>query len=78
MTDLKWWETAVIYQIYPRSYQDSNGDGIGDLPGITSRLDYIAGLGVDAIWISPFLRSPQTMPSSASASVVYVLTFISG
>ena len=59
MTDLKWWETAVIYQIYPRSYQDSNGDGIGDLPGITSRLDYIAGLGVDAIWISPFLRSPQ-------------------
>ena len=58
-TALKWWETAVIYQIYPRSYQDSNGDGIGDLPGITSRLDYIAGLGVDAIWISPFFKSPQ-------------------
>ena len=57
--DLKWWETAVIYQIYPRSYQDSNADGIGDLPGITSRLDYIAGLGVDAIWISPFFKSPQ-------------------
>lgn len=56
---LKWWETAVIYQIYPRSYQDSNDDGIGDLPGITTRLDYIAKLGVDAIWISPFFKSPQ-------------------
>ena len=56
---LKWWETAVIYQIYPRSYMDLNADGIGDLPGITSRLDYIAGLGVDAIWISPFFASPQ-------------------
>ena len=59
MSNLKWWETAVIYQIYPRSYQDSNGDGIGDLKGITSRLEYIAGLGVDAIWISPFFMSPQ-------------------
>ncbi len=56
---LSWWETAVIYQIYPRSYQDSNDDGVGDLPGITTRLDYIAGLGVDAIWISPFFKSPQ-------------------
>jgi len=56
---LKWWETAVIYQIYPRSFQDSNNDGIGDLPGITSRLDYIANLGVDAVWISPFFKSPQ-------------------
>jgi len=59
MQNLKWWETAVIYQIYPRSFQDSNGDGIGDLPGITSRLEYIANLGVDAIWISPFFDSPQ-------------------
>lgn len=56
---LKWWETAVIYQIYPRSFQDTGADGIGDLPGITARLDYIAGLGVDAIWISPFFKSPQ-------------------
>ncbi len=56
---LRWWETAVIYQIYPRSFQDSNNDGIGDLPGISTRLDYIANLGVDAIWISPFFRSPQ-------------------
>ena len=59
MSKLKWWETAIIYQIYPRSFQDSNGDGVGDLPGITSRLDYIAGLGIDAIWISPFYASPQ-------------------
>ena len=59
MSDLKWWEAAVIYQIYPRSFQDSNADGIGDLPGITARLDYIADLGVDALWISPFFASPQ-------------------
>ncbi|WP_170525810.1 alpha-glucosidase [Ruegeria arenilitoris] len=54
-----WWRGGVIYQIYPRSFQDSNGDGIGDLRGITQRLDYIAGLGVDAIWISPFFKSPM-------------------
>lgn len=54
-----WWKGGVIYQIYPRSYQDSNGDGIGDLKGITSRLPYIASLGVDAIWISPFFKSPM-------------------
>ncbi|MEK9639160.1 MAG: alpha-amylase family glycosyl hydrolase, partial [Alphaproteobacteria bacterium] len=59
MSQLKWWETAIIYQIYPRSFQDSNADGIGDLQGIVSRLDYIANLGVDAIWISPFFKSPQ-------------------
>ncbi|TNJ40536.1 alpha-amylase family glycosyl hydrolase [Phaeobacter sp. B1627] len=58
-SDPDWWRGAVIYQIYPRSYQDSNGDGIGDLPGITSRLAYIASLGVDAIWISPFFTSPM-------------------
>ncbi len=54
-----WWKGAVIYQIYPRSFCDSNGDGIGDLPGINRKLDYIAGLGVDAIWISPFFTSPM-------------------
>jgi len=54
-----WWKGGVIYQIYPRSYQDSNGDGIGDLAGITQRLPYIASLGVDAIWISPFFQSPM-------------------
>ena len=54
-----WWRGAVIYQIYPRSFFDSNGDGIGDLPGITARLDHIASLGVDAIWLSPFFTSPM-------------------
>ena len=54
-----WWKGAVIYQIYPRSFQDSNGDGVGDLPGITERLPYVASLGVDGIWISPFFTSPM-------------------
>jgi alpha-glucosidase len=54
-----WWKHAVVYEIYPRSYQDSNGDGIGDLNGITSRLDYLQKLGVDAIWIAPMYPSPQ-------------------
>lgn len=57
--DKDWWRGAVIYQIYPRSYQDSNGDGIGDLKGITARLPHIAALGADAIWISPFFTSPM-------------------
>src|SRR5579884_2484794 len=54
-----WWKNAVIYEIYPRSYQDSNGDGIGDLNGITQRLDHLKELGVDAIWLSPIYPSPQ-------------------
>lgn len=54
-----WWRGAVIYQIYPRSFQDNNGDGIGDLAGISQRLDYVADLGVDAIWLSPFFSSPM-------------------
>ncbi len=54
-----WWRGAVTYQVYPRSFQDSNGDGIGDLPGITQRLGHIADLGVDAVWLSPFFRSPM-------------------
>ncbi|MBQ2804890.1 MAG: hypothetical protein IJF10_03330, partial [Clostridia bacterium] len=49
----QWYKDAVIYQIYPRSFKDSNGDGIGDIPGIISKLDYIASLGVDAVWFSP-------------------------
>ncbi|CAH9051778.1 Oligo-1,6-glucosidase 1 [Pseudoalteromonas holothuriae] len=59
MAQQQWWKGAVIYQIYPRSFQDTNGDGIGDLPGIIDRLDYIKSLGVDAIWISPFFKSPM-------------------
>jgi len=55
----RWWRGAVIYQIYPRSFMDTNGDGVGDLPGIVDRLDYVASLGVDAIWISPFFKSPM-------------------
>ncbi len=54
-----WWRGAVIYQIYPRSFADTNGDGVGDLPGITAKLDYVAALGVDAIWLSPFFKSPM-------------------
>ncbi|MFZ6779690.1 alpha-amylase family glycosyl hydrolase [Undibacterium sp. Ji83W] len=54
-----WWRDAVIYQVYPRSFSDSNGDGIGDLPGIAAKLDYIASLGVDIVWISPFFTSPM-------------------
>ncbi len=54
-----WWRGAAIYQVYPRSFQDSNGDGVGDLPGIASRLEHIASLGVDAVWISPFYTSPM-------------------
>jgi len=55
----KWWKEAVVYQVYPRSFKDSNGDGIGDLKGITSQLDYIKGLGVDVIWLSPHYDSPN-------------------
>ncbi len=55
----EWWRTAVIYQVYPRSFADASGDGMGDLPGITSRLGHLAELGVDAVWLSPFYVSPQ-------------------
>ena len=54
-----WYKDAVIYQIYPRSFCDSNGDGIGDLRGIISKIDYLADLGVDAVWLSPCYRSPN-------------------
>src|SRR5688572_1501071 len=57
--DFVWWQHGVFYQIYPRSFMDSNGDGIGDLRGIESRLDHLAWLGVDAIWISPCFKSPM-------------------
>jgi alpha-glucosidase len=59
MTTLRWWQTAVFYQIYPRSFADGNGDGIGDFPGMTSKLDHLRHLGVDAVWLSPHFPSPQ-------------------
>jgi alpha-glucosidase len=59
MSEAPWWRGAVTYQIYPRSFMDTNGDGVGDLPGIIDKLDYVASLGVDAIWIAPFFRSPM-------------------
>jgi len=54
-----WWRSSIVYQIYPRSFQDSNGDGVGDLAGVVARLDYLVELGVDAVWLSPFYRSPM-------------------
>ena len=59
MGETKWWQSGVIYQVYPRSFQDTNGDGVGDLAGIEQRLDYLADLGVDALWISPIFPSPM-------------------
>src|SRR5512134_637495 len=56
---MAWWRTAVFYQIYPRSFLDTNGDGVGDLEGIRRRLDHLVWLGVDALWVSPFFRSPM-------------------
>ncbi|MEL7345771.1 MAG: alpha-amylase family glycosyl hydrolase, partial [Pseudomonadota bacterium] len=59
MTKNDWWRGSVTYQIYPRSFMDASGDGIGDLVGITQRLDHVASLGVDAIWLSPVFPSPM-------------------
>ena len=59
MQESAWWQHGVVYEIYPRSFQDSNGDGIGDLKGILKRLDYLVQLGIDAVWISPFYPSPM-------------------
>ena len=59
MTRSEWWREAIFYQVYPRSFADSNGDGVGDLRGVTAKLDYLADLGIDALWLSPFFPSPQ-------------------
>ena len=57
--DIPWWKRTTVYQIYPRSFADANGDGIGDLAGIIGRLDYLRWLGVETLWLSPFYESPQ-------------------
>ena len=74
--DAPWWRHAVIYEIYPRSFQDSNGDGVGDLNGIAQRLDYLESLGVDAIWIGPSSLRPRstsatTSPTTSGRSAVW-------
>lgn len=73
-----WWKKAVVYQVYPKSFQDSNGDGIGDIPGIISRLGYLEKLGIDAIWLSPVYLSPGVdnaymMFSSFSNQIIHVI-----
>ena len=64
----EWWKRAVVYQIYPRSFADSNGDGIGDLVGIAGRVDYLAQLGVDVVWLSPVTDPRRTTPATTSAT----------
>ncbi len=64
-----WWKEAVVYQVYPRSFMDANGDGIGDLQGVTSRLDYLQELGIDVIWLSPVYQSPNVDNGYESAII---------
>lgn len=66
MENNKWWKNAIIYQIYPRSFKDDNNDGIGDLKGIISKLDYLQFLGIDAIWLSPIYESPTPVCLASS------------
>jgi alpha-glucosidase len=68
-----WWNQAVFYEIYIRSFQDSNDDGLGDLNGITSRLDYLQDLGVNAIWITPFYPSPRSISATTSPTTGQVV-----
>src|SRR3982750_4132984 len=70
--DGPWWRRAVIYQVYPRSFADSDGDGVGDLGGIRSRLPYLRDLGVDALWLSPFYPSPQAAARGRPARARYL------
>ena len=71
----KWWKESVVYQIYPKSFKDSNGDGVGDIRGIIQKLDYLKELGVNVLWISPMLESPQDENGCFSRfSLIYRLT----
>ena len=63
-----WWKESVVYQIYPRSFADSNGDGIGDLQGIIQKLDYLQELGIDVVWLSPSTNPPTTTTATISAT----------
>ena len=73
----KWWHSSVVYQIYPRSFKDSNNDGIGDINGIIEKLDYLKELGIDVIWLSPVYKSPNEFllldtPSNNSLSLIHI------
>jgi oligo-1,6-glucosidase len=68
--DRKWWKEATVYQIYPRSFKDTDGDGVGDLKGIISKLDYIKSLGVDVIWLNPIYSSPMMIMVMMSVTIV--------
>src|SRR5215471_1754256 len=63
----KWWKEAIVYQVYPRSFKDSNGDGVGDLRGMVSKLDYLQSLGIDVVWVNPIYSSPNDTTVMTSA-----------
>jgi alpha-glucosidase len=65
VTDCVWWKDGVVYQIYPASYKDSNGDGLGDIPGVISKIDYIKDLGIDIVWLSPMYAFVPALPLHA-------------
>ena len=89
----KWWKESVVYQIYPKSFKDSNGDGVGDIRGIIQKLDYLKELGVNVLWISPMLESPQDdngydisdyrriyegLLKAANQKIIHIVIIISG
>ena len=69
MNELKWWQKSIVYQIYPKSFQDTTGTGVGDIPGVTSHLDYLKSLGTGAIWLTPVYRSPCKKVNLRSGTV---------